>query len=477
MTVIVFKTIYNKLIYKPPDLNHFTISFTNNILHDISSIEEKYSSIRKIVGTTWIGDNIKNKLIDDVYITNKVYFGFLRFYNIVSKKYGKYYDFNEDLCGNDLSTLKSNCKIELYEDKMYYIFRISDIIHIINSALSTNFHFHVNPKQIANPFTNKPFTLSNLYNIYNHIKMSNYKMPLLFHYYYLSNFNLNLMATDYNYEINEYVIENFVQSLTPNKMIKIIRNMILILKPILKGIVISKDFPGNILISAFKPFLKYYYIIQNTSNYHKLYNIKDFLFRKMVLFSEKNPSFGRTLYKTESITSFDFKKGFTTKRVRKKIICSEFTPFHKININELCKTRVTKLWRNMDVDKLFNITCNCMDVYSDSDRNSDSDYDSDSDDFEPTFRFGSNEHDNGVPPENTGSPGSISIIYDNNNDNTNINSNNNMDDDTIIDVREIVTYPEYDNLRIHGTNISTINEINSVINTIISYVEDESLNA
>ena len=470
MSITVFKTIYDKLIYKSPDLNHFTISFTNNILHDVKSIEEKYNSIKRIVANDWIGDNIKNQLIDDVYITHKVYFGFLRFYNIISKKYGKYYDFNEDLCGNDLSTLKSSCKIELYEDKMYYVFRISDIISIINNALSTNYCFHVNPKKITNPFTNNPFTLSNLYNMYNEIKISNYKMPLLFHYYYLSNFNLDLMATNYNYEINEYVIEHFVQSLTPNKMIKIIRNMISILKPILKGIIISKDFPGNILISAFKPFLKYYYIIQNTSNYHKLYHIKDFLFRKMVLFAEKNPSFGRILYKTENVTTFDLKIGFNTKRVRKKIICSEFTPFHKININEINKKRVDRLWRTMDVDKLFNITCNYMDVYSESDNNSESD----SDDSEPRFRF---RYDESGIPTNVDSPGSVTLVHDEDINNVNNNESNNESNDIIVNVTETIIYPEYDNLEIHGTNISTVNEINSVINTIISYVEDESLNA
>lgn len=470
MSITVFKIIYDKLIYKSPDLNHFTISFTNNILHDVSSIKEKYSSVRRILNTEWIGDNIKNNLIDELYNTNKVYFGFLRLYNIISKKYGKYYDFNEDLCGNELSTLKSNCKIELYEDKMYYIFRISDIISIINTALSTNYCFHVNPKQITNPFTNKPFTLSNLYNIYNTIKASNYKIPLLFNYYYLSNFNLGLMATNYNYEINEYVIEHFVQSLTPNKMVKIIRNMISILKPIFKGIVISKDFPGNILISAFKPFLKYYYIIQNTSNYHKLYHIKDFLFRKMILFSEKTPSFGRIIYKSEKVTTFDLKKGFNTKKVRKKIICSEFTPFHKINVNEINKKRVDKLWINMDVDKLFNITCNCLDVYSDSDSESDSD----SDDYEDRFHFRYNE--NSGSPENADSSGNIdsrenvTLVHD---DDTNDENN---DDGIVVNVTETVIYPEYDDLQIHGTNISTVNEINSVINTIISYVEDESLN-
>ena len=491
MSIAAFKIIYDKLIYKPPDLNHFTISFTNNILHDVSCIKEKYSAIKKIIDTDWIGDTIRDQFINEVYITNKVYFGFLKFYNIISKKYVKYYDFNEDFCGNNLSTLKSNCKIELYEDKKYYIFRISDIISIINSSLSVNYCFHLNPKKIANPFTNNPFTLSSLYNIYNEIKMSNYKIPILFHYYYLSNFNLELMATNYNYEINEYIIEHFVRSLTPNRMVKIIRNMISILKPIFKGIIISKDFPENILISAFKPFLKYYYIIQNTSNYHKLYHIKEFLFRKMILFTEKNPSFGRVIYKSEKVTKFDLKKGFNTRKVRKKIICSEFTPFHKLNVNEITKKRIDKLWMNMNVDKLFNIQCNYMDVlHSDSDNDSDSD----SDDSEPRFHFRYNEHDINGLPENADSPGtinspeSVTLIHNNiinntnneNNDNDNIvnntNNENNDNDSIVVNVTETIIYPEYDNLEIYGTNISTINEINSVISTIISHVEDESVN-
>lgn len=430
MTVLVFQTVYKKIAYKPLSLDNFSIYLTNNIMDGVTTVKEKYKAIENILSITWLNDSTTSELMDNLYTSSKIYFGFLKLYNIVSKKYGKHCEFNEDLCGNSLLLLSSNSKVELYENKMYYNFRLSDLIQIINNALTCNHYFHVNPKNICNPFTNNPFSLSNLYNIYYKFKESNLQIPILFYYYYLSEFDLEVLATNYNYELSEFIVNNFVRSLTPNKMVKIIKNMIKVFKPILSSIIINETFPNDVLISAFKPFLKYYYITQNTRNYHKLYHIKDFLFRKLVLFNKLNPLFGRVVHKTETISTFDFVHGFDTKKCRKKVIHDKFVPFYKININDLSDKHVSKLWNRMDVDKIFNKICDHIDTYSSDYSDSDSDSDS-----------------------------------------------------TIITelIQEPIIHPESTSvtdlnlLEIHGFNVDTVNEITTVIEDMISGVESAEL--
>ena len=84
-------------------------------------------------------------------------------------KYKKYtvYDINQDLLLNDLSDFPENQKIHLVENKTIYKFRLTDLLNIITKSLTNYVDIYiVEPSEIKNPYTNLPFSMNNLYNIF-----------------------------------------------------------------------------------------------------------------------------------------------------------------------------------------------------------------------------------------------------------------------------------------------------------------------
>ena len=106
------------------------------------------------------------------------------------------------------------------------MFTTGDIINILNTALSNAPNFFVYPLIAKNPYTNMPFNKSMLYNIYFHIKHSNYTMPLLIHNYFLQNFNLHLFAKENENIIRDNAIRNHVMQTDAKKLHSSVLTMI-----------------------------------------------------------------------------------------------------------------------------------------------------------------------------------------------------------------------------------------------------------
>jgi hypothetical protein len=96
-----------------------------------------------------------------------------------------------DLGLNPISHTNPRKTIQLLHDSSIYIITLPELIQIICTALSyVNGFFMLEPYIAKNPYTNVPFNKSTLYNIYFAVKQSDYKMPALFHSFFLHHFNL-----------------------------------------------------------------------------------------------------------------------------------------------------------------------------------------------------------------------------------------------------------------------------------------------
>lgn len=202
----------------------------------------------------------KNYLFDIFSKTQKIYTSLNRISFLYKRHKAKIFDMNYDLCMNDFNTLKSNILFSLFckKDKTIYKFRISDIINIINNALTYDENFISIPQQIKNPYTNMPFDKGELYYIYFKIKESTFLMPYLFHQLFIVNFDLEQFRLYNECYIREKSISNFIKSDNIIEKQKYILSMFTDYF-IYANISIDFFFPPNILVNHFnKPYLELY---------------------------------------------------------------------------------------------------------------------------------------------------------------------------------------------------------------------------
>lgn len=335
MTIKLYQYIYDNTIYRRVELNNPVISVANFDTSRYMNISDKYNHVKSIIYCDWLKGIFDDKVIDDLSKCNKIYLALNKFYHIVSRTKIKTYDYPYDLRGNSLCDLPSSCKIEIVEGTTQYIFRISDLFKIINDCLTYHEYFHLAPREIKNPFTNKSFSISNLYNMYNRFKESAYTIPLLFQYFYLSNFEINKFIREYNYEITEWITSHTHQHMTKPVLIEKIKHMLKRTKRIFSNIFLSIDFPVSSLIDALYPFLKLYTSMLATRNSQKYYFCRREFIRKAYAFNKENKLFGRQIVKCHNNYLFnqDTYK-YECKKSKSIVFQTEFVPFESLDKNK-----------------------------------------------------------------------------------------------------------------------------------------------
>ena len=219
-----------------------------------------------------------------------------KFKQICLMKISKFHNEQIDLNFNPISSMNSNHYITLINNKCKSQFSIFDLIRIINSCLSYEINFFPEPKIIKNPWNNKPFSISNLYNIYFFIKKSNFTIPMLFSRFFESNFNIKHFQNHNQFIIKNYIIDN-CHMLTDSRKISYIRNMINTYNKKNKKnkYNIDKKFPSKRLIEVMKKFIKPYLLANYSyeSDIRIQYKMK--INRLLCEFKNKNPLFGRKI--------------------------------------------------------------------------------------------------------------------------------------------------------------------------------------
>ena len=254
---------------------------------------------------------IKNNLLSncekDYFIqkyssAQNTYSAFRNLAKIYKIKYCKKFEMNADLCFNEFSTLKPSILISLIEDNVLYTFRVSDIINIINKSLTNAPMFFADPYDIKNPYTNLPFSLCNLYNIYFKLKDTSYIMPILFQLYYNANFNLNKFKNENECFIRDKAIDNFIITGSfDEKYIQILRMFYVYHKNI--SFKIDTYFPKEKLVYIFKKYLKSFLLEEYSLNPHVREVNKIQLEYNLTLFSQLNPNFGKRIWVKRRKTS------------------------------------------------------------------------------------------------------------------------------------------------------------------------------
>jgi hypothetical protein len=206
---------------------------------------------------------------------------------------------NTDMTLNELQENEKNV-ICIYQESSRYLFKIYDLLRIINMSLTNPQGLFSNPLCIKNPYNNLPFSKNILYYIYYFIKektniASNITYTELFFKFHDCNFSLTIFLSKYEYLLRDRIIENYVNNSTQEKLYSDIMSMLRTFnsKNIKNSISIEEKFPKNKIIEIFKPYLMLY--MNGNLSLIPCQKIKASCdwYKKLKKFQKFNPLFGR----------------------------------------------------------------------------------------------------------------------------------------------------------------------------------------
>ncbi len=200
----------------------------------------------------------------------------------------------EDLSLHIIDPSHSHC-ITVYQDNALYLFTLADLINVIKSALMNCSNFFVKPLYPKNPYTNRPFSMGTLLDIYLAIKSSTFTMPTLFQLFFLAEFDIQKYTFENEAIIRDVYIKNYVKTTNYAYLYVDVKDM-LKRTDLRKRIRIHSDFPKDILVDIMRPYLELYFTynfsISNTEKkFRSYYDLK----AKLNEFIKYNPLFGRKI--------------------------------------------------------------------------------------------------------------------------------------------------------------------------------------
>jgi hypothetical protein len=314
----VFKDIKNVFNQKDKQLDSKQFIISCYIHNIISKIYKKFGYV--ITGTTkilyYIPPFQKIRMFYNIFTRqNNTDYLFLDQYvdeilTIFSKAQRTYYAFSrlahiyrlkkyktvvtDDLSMTPLDKDHGNTFI-LIQNKTKYLFNLNDIVKIVETSITNAPNFFQEPNKAKNPYNNENLNYSTLYNIYFKLKTSGRIMSIIFHLYFLSNFNLDKFVLNNEAYLRDITIQKYIHNATPSVLYKSIATM-LNSNFYSKKLDIHVDFPKDLLLEIFKPFLYYYFIVNyDIQGTHRTSVFKRILYIKLKKFYKYNTTFGRKI--------------------------------------------------------------------------------------------------------------------------------------------------------------------------------------
>lgn len=309
--IFTTKIKYNDAItiYKNPKYKDFLFYIANGVLFynntspypsnaSVQSIYDvvstKYKFLKKNIHTFM--EIINADFIDLFRDVQKHYAAFAKFANIWKHKHSSV-QIDHDLYMTPIVRINRNVFSLLQQGKIY-LFTGPNLVNIICTALSNAPNFFVEPLVIKNPYNNIPFTKSDLYNIYFFLKQSSIIMPVLFHNYFIVDFDLRKFRDENENVIKNIAFKSYVRN-TSSATLYI--SAVQMLKKYQKNLVIHKDFPKEQIIDILRPYLLLYYIIEYSSEECRITDAEEILKYKLKRLYEHNSAFGRKIIKLKRV--------------------------------------------------------------------------------------------------------------------------------------------------------------------------------
>ena len=194
------------------------------------------------------------------------------------------------------NTPENKFYITLKENNTKYTFRIGELTIIIYNALTYHENYFIDSQKIKNPYTNLPFSICNLYNIYFFLLEKKIVPHELFQKLYYCNFILIRFIINNQVTIKDYIIINEANTMDDEETIAHIEDM---LNDYL-NIILCFGFDKTKLLHFQKYIYKYLYTLYGLNELKKR-TIRKSLKAQLRVFKLSNKNFGRKIYKMRPV--------------------------------------------------------------------------------------------------------------------------------------------------------------------------------
>ena len=270
--------------------------FARIIQDPFHCIKDKYVHMMETVENGFLQDEVKESYMNIISKAQKHNIALNRFAFICKYKLAKF-GCSTDMYLNPISETDSNTIILLHGGRKYS-FTIPDLKKIISTSLNNRYNLYAEPLPCKNPYNNLPFTKSDLYTVYFKIKTSRHSIPPIFQQYFECDFILTKLIDKYEQPMREKYIIASLQTTDTDDMVDDILQMIDDMNSTTSySLNIDDDFPTDVLIDTFRPYLKYYY--RSINSLSSSVREKNSLYIRALMdrFISSSPGYGRRISK------------------------------------------------------------------------------------------------------------------------------------------------------------------------------------
>ena len=174
---------------------------------------EKFGKVSFLMGNNFLNNNSKDIFLSKFSRFQRTINAFKKLAKMwrIKRKYVVYQN-TTDFKGVELSEYRKELVIELIENNTVYSFLIHDLLKIWCVALRQRIHAFENPLKFKNPYTNMPFSITNLYNIYYRAFFNLIKRHPLVDMHFNSKFSLQLLLRTYGSQMREWAIYDYANT-------------------------------------------------------------------------------------------------------------------------------------------------------------------------------------------------------------------------------------------------------------------------
>ncbi len=241
----------------------------------------------ELTNNIFISQTEKDDFIEVYAKSRRTYIGFSRLSMLWRIKTAKQ-TITTDLYMNEIDQSNQN-SIMIHQNKANYWFSISDLLNQIETALINSPCYFAEPLEPKNPYTNIPFPKSILYNIYLKHKSSTFLPSMIFHGFFLSEFDLYRFRVDNESMLRDVSIKKHIHNSDPDILFNEILSMCRVYR-----LHINTEVPKLEFIKIMRP----YFYLYMVSSYHihgleKSSTARIILIKQIRALRKYNPCFGR----------------------------------------------------------------------------------------------------------------------------------------------------------------------------------------
>jgi hypothetical protein len=264
-------------------------------------ISRKYLLISQSTNNIFLSTKVKNEMQDIFHKTQRTYLALTRFANIVRHKLGKE-KIDTDL-RMDTINIHSKYSICIYHNNAKFFFELTDLVNIIQTAITHSQDMFPNPLWPKNPYNNLPFTTTHLYNIYFRIKFSYITMPKWIQLFFECGLHLEKFLIENEQTLRDQYIKNYVNNGPTDELYEDIQYMINKYKRIFSLTNIHDEIPKKEIVDIFRPYLYIYVTSEDAiDGTEKKRLSRMILAQKLEEFSKYNRNFGRKIVTTRCVS-------------------------------------------------------------------------------------------------------------------------------------------------------------------------------